>query len=218
MKHRLRTIALCSLFIILIGGCSSQAPIQEMSDARQALQAAKAVQGEHYSPYHFNQAEFLLSQAERELARGAHNIARSSALSAKQAALRAYSLGHSLDEAERLIQQAKAVQQPVSDAQQLLEQARNAAEKKDAKRAIELAQAARQLAESSLNEWQLEKARYLLSEFKARFSSALPAQQRQLLQDAEEAARYQQGARALELSRRLHGLEEVPVLPPRDAE
>jgi hypothetical protein len=85
-KMLFRSIA--GLSLVLIAACAS-APVQEMSDARLALQAAQAVGAQNYSPDHFLQAQQLLQQAEEQLAMGAYTMARQLALNARDSAIRA---------------------------------------------------------------------------------------------------------------------------------
>ena len=66
-------------------------PSQEMSDARQAVQAARDSGAEIYAPQELNQAVELLSRAKDALAEDAYEQARSDAVAAKQAATKARS-------------------------------------------------------------------------------------------------------------------------------
>lgn len=77
------------LAIVLLLGLSACAnlPVQELSDARQAIEAAKIAGGEQYSPTTLEQAERLAAEASRQLARGDYHDARATALLAKRHAL-----------------------------------------------------------------------------------------------------------------------------------
>ncbi len=78
------------IILLLIGtGCASTPPVQEMSDARQAVQAAREANAEHYAPISFGEAERLLDQATRLLETKNYRKARQSALAAKEMALKA---------------------------------------------------------------------------------------------------------------------------------
>jgi hypothetical protein len=81
--------SIAGLTLILATAACASAPVQEMSDARLALQAARAVQAQTYSPDYFLQAQQLLTQAEEQLARGAYTNARQLALNARDSAIRA---------------------------------------------------------------------------------------------------------------------------------
>lgn len=63
------------------------APVQEMSDARQAVRAAHDAGAGQKAPELYNQAETLLDKAVQELDEGRYDQARKAAVSAKKAAL-----------------------------------------------------------------------------------------------------------------------------------
>lgn len=79
---------LLPLLFGLLVGCAS-APVQEMSDARQAIQAARDAGAERYVPETFSGAERLLNQAEKELGLGMYSAAQRTAVAAKETAIRA---------------------------------------------------------------------------------------------------------------------------------
>jgi len=92
--RRLAAACLLALGSLAVGGCVAPmvrgepaAPVQEMSDARQAIQSARSVGSERYTPETLGEAERLLAQATRELNRGAYERARDAALSAKRRAI-----------------------------------------------------------------------------------------------------------------------------------
>ncbi|MCO6440253.1 MAG: DUF4398 domain-containing protein [Nitrococcus mobilis] len=66
-----------------------EAPVQEMSDARQAIEAARAAGSPRYSPKHFQEAQSLMDQAMLSLYRGEYGVARRAALSARARAIAA---------------------------------------------------------------------------------------------------------------------------------
>ena len=74
---------------LLLFACTSMAPVQEMSNARQSLQAAHEVKAESYAPDLFGKAKNLLQAAEEQLAEGEYEQARINALAARQEAIRA---------------------------------------------------------------------------------------------------------------------------------
>ena len=90
LKHTRFTIRLLPLLLaaLLWGGCSV-VPVQEMSDARQAIQAAQDAGAPQRSPSEFERAQQLLERAQKSLELGEYKRARSDALSAKREALRA---------------------------------------------------------------------------------------------------------------------------------
>ena len=75
------------LLIICIGVACSGAPVQEMSDARQALQTAEAAGALRYSPEQYHKARALLQQAKLRLVEGAYSDARRYALNARDYAI-----------------------------------------------------------------------------------------------------------------------------------
>ena len=80
-------VAVCFL-AALMAGCVT-APVQEMSDAHQALQAAEEVGAQREATDTYATAVELLRRAEEALNRGDYNSARERALEAKRAALAA---------------------------------------------------------------------------------------------------------------------------------
>ncbi len=82
---------LVSVFIILlISGCAAiTAPVQEMSNARQTIQAARDAGAEIHAADSLKQAEQLLQQASQQLDDGDYISARSLAMKAKQQAMQA---------------------------------------------------------------------------------------------------------------------------------
>ncbi len=76
------------MVILLLLACSS-APIQEMSDARQAISAASQAGAENRSPSILYRAKQNLIVAENALERGEYNAAKKSALKAKEQAVKA---------------------------------------------------------------------------------------------------------------------------------
>lgn len=81
--------ALCAVWIIVGGGCATVPPVQEMSDARQALQAAKAAGAQGKAPLSYSEALTYIERAESALQIGNYSEARRQALKAKNHALEA---------------------------------------------------------------------------------------------------------------------------------
>jgi hypothetical protein len=81
--------------LLLLAGCAS-APVQEMSDARQAIQAAEEAGAAHYAPEALSDAKRLLTSAERKLQREAYAGARADAREARRLATEA--LGSTRDD------------------------------------------------------------------------------------------------------------------------
>lgn len=85
---RLRYLAPLMLAGML--GCTT-IPTQEMSDARQAVQAAREANAAQLAPEVMGDAETLLDKAKQALDAGAYEQARSEALAARREAIKARS-------------------------------------------------------------------------------------------------------------------------------
>ncbi len=77
------------LAMIAIAGCAVSAPVQEMSNARQTIQAAKEAGANQYAPELLSIAEKLLDRAARKLQEGDYHVARNFAVEAQQQAMQA---------------------------------------------------------------------------------------------------------------------------------
>ena len=72
---------------MLFAGCETAPPVQEMSDARQAIAVAKEAGAEELATIHLKAAEFYLQSAEEKLNNQQFSQARSDAKQAKMKAL-----------------------------------------------------------------------------------------------------------------------------------
>ncbi len=72
VRARSRRVTRCAAVaaLLLLAGCAT-APVQEMSDARQAIQAAEEAGAAEYAPEALQDARRLLTSAERKLQREA---------------------------------------------------------------------------------------------------------------------------------------------------
>lgn len=77
------------LLMTLVGGCVAGPPVQEMSDARQVIRAARDAGVSSGSSDSLDEAERLLGQAEAQLQRGEYRGARRDALAARDKAAEA---------------------------------------------------------------------------------------------------------------------------------
>ncbi len=82
------------LLLVLVGSgvvaaCQSSPPVQEMSDARQAIAVARDAGAERNAADALSEAEALLASARRNLSERMYTQARADALSAKRRALAA---------------------------------------------------------------------------------------------------------------------------------
>ena len=78
-----------SFILLLLASCATSAPVQEMSNARQTIQAAVDAGAEIHAPAVLAQARNLLEDASRELEAGDYLLARDYAVQAKQLAIQA---------------------------------------------------------------------------------------------------------------------------------
>lgn len=85
MKLHLK-IGLVAVFCSL-GACETAPPVQEMSDARQAIAVAKKAGAADHAALHLEAAENYLANAEQSLSSHAYHQARRDAKQAKQKAL-----------------------------------------------------------------------------------------------------------------------------------
>ncbi len=70
--------------LLTLSACASNPPVQEMSDARQAIQAAITVGAEEYAALALKDAREFLAAAEANLNRKAYNGAKNDAREAKR--------------------------------------------------------------------------------------------------------------------------------------
>lgn len=88
-KHSFDLRILLLLWPLLFTGCAVAPPVQEMSDARQAIRAAREAHADRLAPQALSNAEHLLDQATSRLEEGAYPEARQAAVAAKNEAVRA---------------------------------------------------------------------------------------------------------------------------------
>jgi hypothetical protein len=79
-----------ALVMSVFTGCASAPPVQQMSDARQALQAAKSVGARTTAPDYYAMAKGHIEKAELALQQGQYSQAREQAEQAKKYALKAH--------------------------------------------------------------------------------------------------------------------------------
>lgn len=80
---------LWSIVLVLLSGCATTYPVQEMSNARQTLQAAEAVNAQVHASRQYQEAKRLLDLASSKFDEGDYILAREYAVSAKQLAIKA---------------------------------------------------------------------------------------------------------------------------------
>jgi uncharacterized protein HemX len=83
-------LTLLALIALILGaGCATAPPVQEMSDARQAIAAAEEAQAERYAPDQMREARRFLADAEEHIRQEAFNLARINAVRALNRATQA---------------------------------------------------------------------------------------------------------------------------------
>lgn len=91
-----------SLLVLICGlsACETAPPVQEMSDARQAIAVAKEAGAADLAAFHLRAAEDYLASAEKKLGEQAYSQARRDAKQAKMKALDALKASESQKEAD----------------------------------------------------------------------------------------------------------------------
>ncbi len=83
---RLLSVAAAAL---LLSACVTSPPVQEMSDARQAIAAAEAADAQRLAPESLDAARNYLVEAERFLQEESYGLARTNAVRARNRAMAA---------------------------------------------------------------------------------------------------------------------------------
>ena len=169
--HRLVAIAVSrgpgrksSLLLVLVLTACVTIPIQEMSDARQAIASAADAGAERTVPGAYASAEQLMAMAETDLAADNYTHAREAAGQAKRFAQRARRLATAFERVADELEQADAMGVSPAIANELLKRARAAARSSDeSTAALLLRQASDSLHEVMLQSY-AEQAQLLIAE------------------------------------------------------
>lgn len=132
------------LIVLALAGCAG-APIQEMSDARQTINAARDAGAENEVPGSLNRAEVLMNEAQRELELMNYKRARNDAVAAKVQAEKARMLAAIVAETRQGIRDIGADNDQTRRANELLQQSSDLAAQGDMTRALQLAREARRI-------------------------------------------------------------------------
>ena len=199
---------------LLAVGCTT-APVQEMSDARQAIAAARDADAARRTPVMLNAAEQSLRDAQLQLKNYFYTEARKHALAAKAQAVQArreaeaqkyveqqHAAQVAINAAQRAVQDAAALDGLSQDTQSVLKSAEAALQSGDFVQARTQAALAEQQALSASNQAYLEKARDLINTTKSHHRLSGP--QRAIVKEAEAAMRQHDGKQAYTLIMRLH--------------
>ncbi len=95
LHKRLFNIVGLVVLALVVNACSITAPVQEMSNARQSIEAAKDANAEKLAANVLSEAQQRLRSAMRELDAGEYERARILAVEAKHLALKAKQLAAS---------------------------------------------------------------------------------------------------------------------------
>ena len=93
-------VAAVLTMLLVASACETAPPVQEMSDARQAIAVAREAGAADLAATELAQAEAYLQRAEQKLNDHAYREARNDAISAKSRALKALKLSESVKESE----------------------------------------------------------------------------------------------------------------------
>lgn len=100
----------------LITGCATAPPTQEMSDARQSVEAAASIGADKHAPAALNSAQQLLSKAQDDLKAGEYKEAQKEAVAAREAARQAMAISQAKQAEPAASVDAKAKPQPPAEA------------------------------------------------------------------------------------------------------
>ena len=95
MKH---VLAVC---VMIVTSACAGAPVQEMSDARQAVRAAQAAGAEERAPTELAEARKLIADAQQQLQRHEYGQAQDTAIEARRLAIRALDIAREAGAGER---------------------------------------------------------------------------------------------------------------------
>jgi hypothetical protein len=100
-RHPSRFLLTCLLLVgVALGGCAG-APVQEMSNARQAVKAAERAGATNVAPELMGEARLLLKNAEVHLRQGEYRTARDEAELARTKAVEARRVAETSDPPSR---------------------------------------------------------------------------------------------------------------------
>lgn len=166
LKSMTRNSISAALVALVLVGCAA-VPTQELSDARQAIQAAEAADARTYALQRYNAASGELASAEQSVEAGSYSAAKEQAIAAKTLALSARNIALALSRADKAIAEARSLGALWRDTEALYAQAQQAADAGDESQAVLLAGKAEQQARAATNQHYLELARGYLREAEA---------------------------------------------------
>jgi len=161
-------------------------PTQEMSDARQAVKAARDSNAELYVPEKLSTAEQHLISAENSLELGFIEEARDNAIFAKNSALQARNIAVAIDHAETIWRAIAAMGYSSQDARISIEEIKTLAQSDQIEKALVLVEKSHKEGKRVLNQIFLGHAKSLIDKVKARKDSLNP-DELAILKNAESA-------------------------------
>jgi len=192
-----RWLGLIGLVLTVVMGCAT-APTQEMSDARQAIQAAKDVGAEDHAAQVLRSAQGLLRRAEQSIEGGSYDLAREDAVASKKDAVKARNIALAIGDAAAVLDEASALGFEWRDSQKILGRARAAAQAGDEGSAVKMANLAKRQGQNAIEQYYLEAAKVMLWEADGR-QEEMDAAQLADYRAARTAYRNQEGRKAYEL-------------------
>ncbi|MCA9016549.1 MAG: LysM peptidoglycan-binding domain-containing protein [Planctomycetaceae bacterium] len=108
--HYMHGIFCCTL----MSGCATAPPTQEMSDARQSVEAAETIGAGQHAPEAFDNAQRLLSKAQDDMQAGKFAAAQKDAIAAREAARQAVIISQA-KQAETATQSEEIVEKVTED-------------------------------------------------------------------------------------------------------
>jgi hypothetical protein len=186
----------------LLYGCA-EVPVQQMSNARQALQAAEQVDAQRFAPGRFRQAQGHLKRAEEALEVPAYREAHKEAELARARAIEARVSAEVLYQARTAVQEAARLGNLPPDTELLLRHAVEAAQQGSEAKAHALAHQVTEQANAAINQAHLKQAWALLNQLQP-IKGKLTPTQISLFRSAEQAFWQDDGRKALELLQKLN--------------
>jgi nucleoid-associated protein YgaU len=214
-----------------MAGCAT-APTQEMSDARQAVQAAREAGAPAHTPVVMDNAEQDLSQAEHKLSVRDYKDARNNAMAARQEAVKARNMALAIAQAEAAISEAQELGALTQVTRDWMTKAKAASSAGDEEEVTRATQRAKQEAQDDIRRYRDEKQRAELEDKQRaelenqewlrkvtpildqvrEAAVRLTSEQQEVLRRGEEAYRQHEGRQAYDLVRAV--LTAVLALPP----
>ena len=100
ISKRVTSTIIPGIAAIWLAACTAAAPVQEISDARQAIAAAEEADAEQFAPQTLSEAREYLLQAEALIREGSYNLARGDAVRARTWAISALQASQAAQQAE----------------------------------------------------------------------------------------------------------------------